>query len=125
MISDYIYKWLEIALDYGITEIDFWNMTLAELERAIDSKKRVKRLAMQEEAMFNYILADLIGKSVSRIYSSNNSYPELSAVYPSLFDSKVIEEKKQEQREQLNILRFRQFANSYNKKYKEAAKKDG
>lgn len=44
LFSDYIYNWLDNALDYGITEFDFWNMTLAELERAIESKRRVKKI---------------------------------------------------------------------------------
>ena len=122
LFSDYIYNWLDNALDYGITEFDFWNMTLAELERAIESKRRVKKIEAQEKASFDYILADLIGISVGRIYSSATKIPEISEVYPSLFDSKVIEEKKQEQKAELSALRFKQFANSYNKKYKEVAK---
>lgn len=122
LFRDYIFNWLETALDFGITEFEFWDMTLAELERAIESKRRVKKIEAQEKASFDYILADLIGRSVGRIYSSATKIPEISEVYPSLFDSKVIEEKKQEQKAELSALRFKQFANSYNKKYKEAAK---
>ena len=122
LFSDYIYNWLETALDFGITEFEFWEMTLAELERAIESKRRVKKIEAQEKASFDYILADLIGISVGRIYSSATKIPEISEVYPSLFDSKDIKEKKQEQKAELSALRFKQFANSYNKKYKEVAK---
>lgn len=122
LFRDYIFNWLETALDFGITEFEFWEMTLAELERAIESKRRVKKIETQEKASFDYILADLIGRSVGRIYSSATKIPEISEVYPSLFDSKDIEEKKQEQKAELSVLRFKQFANSYNKKYKEVAK---
>lgn len=123
LFSDYIFNWLETALDFGITEFEFWEMTLAELERAIESKRRVKKIEAQEKASFDYILADLIGRSVGRIYSSSTKIPEISEVYPSLFDSKDIEEKKQEQKAELSVLRFKQFANSYNNKFnKEVAK---
>ena len=115
LFSNYIYKWLDNALDYGISEHDFWDMTIAELTRAIASKKRIQKQQAQEKASFDYILADLIGRSISRLYSSSVTVPEIAEVYPSLFDSEEIEEKKQEKRDELSILRFKQFAQTYNK----------
>lgn len=117
LFSNYIYKWLDNALDYGISEYDFWNMTIAELTRAIASKKRIQKQQAQEKASFDYILADLIGRSISRLYSSSATVPEIAEVYPSLFDSKEIEEEKQEKRDELSILRFKQFAQTFNKKF--------
>lgn len=99
-------------------------MTLAELIRAIESKKRRDKEAAKEKAYFDYILADLIGRSNSRNYHSSNSLPTLSDVYPSLFDSEEIEVKKQEQKDNISAIRFKQFAQSYNKKFKEVGKKD-
>lgn len=122
LFSTRIYAWLDSALDYGISERDFWNMTLAELERAIESKKRMQKAEAQEKATFDYILADLIGRSVSRIYSSSSHMPEISEVYPTLFNSKEIEEKKQEKKAELSALRFKHFAESYNKQFKEVQK---
>mgnify|MGYP001772072309 CR=1 FL=1 len=119
MFSDYIYKWLESALDWGITEVDFWSMTLAELDRAIESKKRVQKAEAQEKASFDYILADLIGRSISRIYSSSNQIPDISEIYPTLFDSQELEEKKSAKKAELSALRFKQFAHSYNKNFNE------
>lgn len=98
-------------------------MTIAELERLIESKKRVKAQKDKEKASFDYILADLIGRSVSRVYSSSNKYPEIHEVYPTLFDSEEIQEKKQEQLDELSALRFKQFAQAYSKN-KEVAKSD-
>lgn len=106
----------------GISEHDFYNMTFAELERAMKSKKRVMKLEAQERASFDYILADLVGRSIARVYSSANTYPEISAVYPALFDNEEIQEKKAEKKLELSALRFKQFAESYNKKFKEGAK---
>lgn len=120
LISDVVYKWLNNALDYGITELDFWNMTPGEVFRAIESKKRVLKIEAQEKASYDYILADLIGRSMARLYNSSATYPELGAVYPSLFDTQEIEQKKQEKKTELSAIRFKQFADSHNKKYKEA-----
>lgn len=122
MITDYVYTWLDNALDVGITEQDFWNMTLAEFERAMASKRRILKAKEQEKASFDYLLADLIGKSIARIYSSSATMPEISEVYPSLFDSKEIQEKRREQKAELSALRFKLFAKSYNDRFKEVAK---
>lgn len=94
-------------------------MTFAELERAIASKRRLYKLEAQEKASYDYKLADLIGRSVARIYSSANTLPDISEIYPTLFDSKEIEQKKQEKKAELSALRFKQFAQSYNKRFKE------
>ena len=121
LISSHIYKWLDNALDAGISEFDFWNMTLGELDRAIASKHRMIKAQAQEKASFDYILADLIGRSVARVHSSANTMPEISEVYPSLFDSKEIEEVRQEQKDKLSALRFELFAKSHNDKFREVA----
>ena len=96
-------------------------MTLAELERMLESKSRVEKARAQERAINDYRLADLIGRSISRIYSSSAKLPELHEVYPTLFDSTEIEEQKQEKNTELSVLRFKQFAKSYNKKFEEVA----
>lgn len=92
-------------------------MTLAELERYIDSKKRMQKAQAQEKASFDYTLAELIGRSIARIYSSSNQMPDISEVYPQLFDSKEVEERKREQKAQLSALRFKQFAASFNERF--------
>jgi hypothetical protein len=98
-------------------------MTLAELERAINSKIRVDKVKAQEQATFDYILADLIGKSVSRIYASTNKIPSIEEVYTSLFNSEEIKQQKQKQKTELSTLRFKLFANSYNSKFNKEAQK--
>ncbi len=91
-------------------------MTLAELERLLNSKRRKQKREAQELASQNYILADLIGRSVARIYSSSNVMPDIATVYPSLFDSKEIEERKSIKKAELSAIRFRQFAEAFNSK---------
>ena len=91
-------------------------MTLAELRRAIESKQRVEKLRAKEKASFDYILADLIGRSIARIHSSSNKMPDISEAYPSLFSSEEVQEQRAEKKAELSILRFKLFAEAYNKK---------
>ena len=113
-------------MDYGLSEFDFWNMTLAEIVRHIESKQRIQKMEAKDKAMFDYVLADLIGKSISRIYSSSATYPTIDEVFPTLFEKEQIEEQKQMKKDELSAIRFRQFAESFNKKFnQEVDKEDG
>ena len=97
-------------------------MTLAELIRAIDSKKRVEVQKAKEKACYDYILADLIGRSIARVYSSSANLQHISEVYPSLFDNEEVEEQRQQKKDEMSAIRFKQFAQSFNKKFEEVAK---
>ena len=117
---------LNNALDYGITEFDFWSMTFAELERVVASRKRVDRQRVQEIATLNHIHAALVGRAFGAAMDNKNDYPTLHEAYPNLFeDVEAIQKKKEEKQElinQLSIIRFKQFAQSYNKRFEEVAK---
>lgn len=91
-------------------------MTFAEVRRAMVSCHRVKRAEMQEKASYDYILAKLIGRSVATVFNTSATYPEISEAYPTLFNSEEIEQQRQEQKDKLSALRFKQFAHSYNKR---------
>lgn len=97
-------------------------MTIGELERAFASKVRMEKERAQQQAVSDYTLADLIGKSISRLYSSSAHMPEIYEAYPHLFNSEEIEEKRQERKDELSALRFKLFADAYSNKPKEAAK---
>ena len=97
-------------------------MTIAELERAFGSKRRVQEAKEKEKAVFDYIMADLIGKSIARLHSSANVMPDIGTVYPWLFDSEEVQQQKQEKKDELSALRFKLFARSHNQKYSEVAK---
>jgi hypothetical protein len=97
-------------------------MTLGELTRLMESKRRTKEREAKEKANYDYILADLIGRSVSRIYNSSNKMPSISEAYPNLFNDEELEEKRAQKQAELSALRFKQFANSFNKRFKEEAK---
>lgn len=118
-----MYKWLDVVLDYGTTEEQFWNMTIGELKRVFASISRAEKRKAKEQAIFDYNLADVIGRSIGRYFASSNKMPDISEVYPTLFDSAEMLEKRQEKQAELSALRFKQFAQSFNKRFnKEAAK---
>lgn len=94
-------------------------MTIAEVGRSIESKKRIQKQEEQRQASFDYILADLIGRSVSRIYSSSAKLPDIADAYPQLFNTAEIEAKKEEKKVEASVARFKQFAQFHNKKYQQ------
>lgn len=120
---------LENALDCGISEYAFWNMTIAELTRLAESKQRQIQYQARERASFDYIHASLIGRAFASCMSKDATFPELFEVYPSLFKNEAeerISQKEKEKQEllgELSALRFKQFADSYNKRFMEVASK--
>ena len=97
-------------------------MTYAEITREIESRKRMQIEQAKEKASFDYILADLIGRSIARLHSSSNHLPSIAETYPSLFVAEEIEEQQQEKKDTLSAIRFKQFAEAYNKRKGEANK---
>lgn len=95
-------------------------MTIAELNRFFESYVRREKIRMQEIATNNYILANLIRFAVGSCLSSEVQMPRIEEVYSSLFEEKAEEtqQKKQELTTDLSVLRFKQFADTHNKKFK-------
>ena len=118
--EELIYKYLDIALDFDIPEYQFWEMTLAELERFVYSRQRIQKTKAQEKAAYDYILASLVGVNVAS-YFGEITVPALAEVYSHLFEDKAaeVQERKQDKKIELSALRFRQFAKSYNDRFYE------
>lgn len=93
-------------------------MTVSELERAVASKNRVKAEQSKEQARYDYILADLIGRSISRVYNSANKMPDIEEAYPGIFmNPEELKQEKENKQAELSALRFKQFAQSFNQKF--------
>lgn len=108
----------------GLTESDFWNMTLAEFDRYVDSKRRLKEQELQEKAYFDWVLGDLIGRSVARVYSEKAKYPDICDAYPAIYKKEEVERKRQEEQTRLSALRLQEFAEAFKKRKEEVAKHD-
>lgn len=93
-------------------------MTLAEVIRAIESYKRKQKAEERTKAAFDYILADAIGRSVARLYSSSNKMPYLYELYPSLYESEEIKQQQEAKKREISVLRFKQYAQAHNNRYK-------
>lgn len=91
-------------------------MTLAELTRAMEAAKRRELAEQQRRAVYDYRLADLIGRSVARIYSKGVTMPELSEAYPNLFDDEKMAEARAERDAERFAAQLRAFAAAHNKR---------
>lgn len=99
-------------------------MTYAELERFMMSRKRVRERKAQEQATYDYILANMIGHSMARLFNPDNKFPEIYDAYPTIFDKEEIESKREERTMELSAQRFMAFAKSFNEKFAEKEGKD-
>lgn len=110
---------LQPALNLGLLEKDFWDMTKAEIERYMEGA--VWR--MKTKAQFDYMLADLFGVSAMRILDSNVNFPTVEQAYPFLFEDKEIQKKSEEEVRMENSLnRFMDFALKHNAKLRDGVK---
>lgn len=100
-------------------------MTLAELDRAVESKRKIQKEELQLRASMDYTLADLIGRSIARLHSSSAQMPTMAEAYPALFSKEEEQEKIQEKKDELSALRIKQFTQSFNKRFKEVGKNNG
>ena len=119
-MQEYVEELLEVALDTGLREFDFWEMTIGEITRHIASYNRTFRQREKERATYDYILASLIVRGVSITLGAKDNFPTMQEVYGGVFDEeyKAHKEKLEEKEKVLSVLRFKQFAQSYNEKYK-------
>ena len=105
-------------MDVGITEAEYWEMSIGEVLRRVRSYERTVERKRQEQAFFDWTLGNLIGSSVGRCLSNDIEYPKLHEAYPSFFNSKEVQEAEEEKRNQANVANFMKFAAAHNLKLK-------
>ena len=89
-------------------------MTLAELDRFFQSRARVLKAQERKQASYDYILADLIGRSVARVYNSSNKLPTINEAYPTLFTEEELKARRAELNRQRFMAGLQQFAHTHN-----------
>lgn len=93
-------------------------MSFLELKNYFESHKRIQKAQHEERATYDYILGDLIGRSIARIYNSENTYPKIYEVYPSIFNKEEMEQAEFNRRMELSALKLQEFTKSFNNKFK-------
>ena len=125
-MQEYIDILLERALDIGLSEFDFWDMTVGEIVRKIESYNRCFMAKSKEKATYDYIQATLIVKGVSICLGSKEKFPSIQEAYGELFNDEIEKQREMAEAKQaeLSILRFKQFAQTYNKNFKNKEVRD-
>lgn len=103
---------LQPAINLGLAESDFWEMTKAEVERYMEGAVwRIK-----SKAQLDYVLADLIGMSIGRMLDSKNTFPTIEKAYPTLFSEEDKKAAEEEARTVNSVNSFLAFAQRHNAK---------
>ncbi len=107
---------LQPAINCGLLEKDFWEMTVAEIERYVEGWTWRQKI----QAQFDYNLSNLIGISVGRIIANDSSFPTLEEAYPGLFgDEQEADYPTEEERiTEQSINNFLAFAQQHNARKK-------
>ena len=88
------------ALECGMDEDKFWNSTYGEVIRYIIAYNNKLKYDIKMSLRASHLTADLVGISVARLLNSEVKYPEITEMYPELFEeeSKQLEVIKEQER---------------------------
>lgn len=70
------------CLAIGLSRQEFFQSTLKGIIQCVDAYKAQQQSKMEEQAYFDWQLANLIGISVARLLSKEAKYPKLEEAYP-------------------------------------------
>ena len=98
-IHDIVKHMMEICLEAGLDEDDFWEMTYKEISNYIVAFRKRKETEFKNALIINHALGDLIGISVGRLFSKDANYPSVIELYPNVFVEEQEELKEQKQKE--------------------------
>ncbi len=100
----------------GVSERDFWEMTVGEAVRECNAFGERRK----DMAYFSYTNALAVGSFIASMFSSHSA-PSISEIYPELFPAEEHEEAKKEVEHELRMSKseanFIKFANAFNKRY--------
>lgn len=111
-LFDIVEQLLDVAVKLGIKEFDFWEMTMAEVQRELEAIQFRKEIPNKDKAYFDYMQAQLIAIGIG-CSINGGEFPKIQEVYSSLFV--VNEEALQAEKDEISAIRFRQFAELHNK----------
>ena len=108
---------LEQCMSIGMREEDFYNSTIKQITRYVESYNKQQENQLQEKAFFDYQLANLIGMSVARLLSKDAKFPSFEKAYPFI-NKEAKTEVDEEWEMEVQHNRLREWAEQINKKFK-------
>lgn len=112
---------MDVCLDWGIKEQEFWSMSIAEISRYVESAKRLEEKRLKEKAYFDFTLASHISALIGRMFNETETEkPDITEIYPFFEEEAVaIQKKKEEQKQEAFIAQLMAFSQQHNKKMEE------
>lgn len=118
------------CLSIGLSKEQFYNSTFKEVRQYSEAYQQQQKNRLEEQAFFDWQLANLIGSSVARLLSSDAKYPTLQEAYPFLNDTQPTEEvgedglTPEERAVIINQEKMREWVEAMNKKRKQKETKE-
>ena len=114
--------YVPIALQYGISIFDYWNMTIKEINQFIKSIQLIEKQKIQEI----YLQASLQANFVGYILNGEK-VPPIQEVFPEIYQDLIEQDQKRQQELALALYKEQMidWANAVNKKQRAKQKKDG
>ena len=114
--------YVPIALQYGISIFDYWNMTIKEINQFIKSiqlieKQKIQEIYLQASLQANFVGYILNGKQI----------PPIQNVFPEMYQELIEQDQKRQQELALALYKEQMidWANAVNKTQRAKQKKDG
>ena len=113
------------CMSIGLSRQEFYGSTFKEVKQYSEAYQKQQKNKLEEQAFFDWQLANLIGSSVARLLSSDVKYPTLQEAYPFLDDTQPTEEvgedglTPEERAIIINQEKMREWVEAMNKKRKQ------
>lgn len=107
-----MYKLRDECVKAGLSEFDYWRMTVGEVSRWVDSYNFQYRQHLKDNIQTQYMASMVIVKGVNKVLTGKGDIPTINELYPELFPEEAIIEERTKK----SIANFLNFANSFNKR---------
>lgn len=112
---------LQQCMSIGMREEDFYNSTLSQITRYVESHTEHQKNQLKEKAYFDYLLASLIRTVVDGLMDRRVKFPTLEKAYPFVAenDAKEVDESWEMEKQHLKLI---EWANQMNSKFEKQEK---
>ena len=101
-----------------MVEDTFWYMSIDEVYRYLYAYKRKNDEEVKQNLFYVHTLAGLIGNSVSRLFSKNDSFKSLYETFPEVFKDELVAYEEMMEQRQIAIFKeqMKRFAAERNRR---------